>query len=226
MSELSSLDRNISDDLLLNKAFSENSPLNTLTINKIQNFGLNLPSNIYLRMNNKIDPNNNKMMRKSSLFLRNPSINPLFHKYNNYLLRRQKQMEFYYLSSQRNKISDRTLRHDFFKLTKAVLLIILILSLYIAIYYRLIRIFYDVYNNYRFFIIKVWLIPASISFFILGFTINFLTNLFYAYMCVNYYTIRKSQNNLRLFFKYIMPKHVVYMFKIKNFINRYYTKIN
>ena len=37
---------------------------------------------------------------------------------------------------------------------------------------------------------------------------------------------RKSQNNLRLFFKYIMPKHVVYMFKIKNFINRYYTKIN
>jgi len=226
MSKLSSLDIDNSYDLFLNNALSENTPLSTLTINKIQNFGLNLPSKIYLRMDNKIDPKNNKIMRKSSLFVRNPSINPLFHKYNNYLLRRQKQIEFNYLSTQRNKISDRTLRHDFFKLTKAVLLFILILSLYIAIYYRLILIFYDVYNNYRFFIIKVWLIPASISFFLLGFTINFVTNLFYAYMCVNYYTIRKSRNNLRLFFKYIMPKHVVYMFKIKNFINRYYTKIN
>jgi hypothetical protein len=141
-------------------------------------------------------------------------------------MRRERVQEIFFLAIKINKIADKSLRRDFKKLCKFIIFVIIMLSLFLGCYFCLIAMIYDIYARYRAYILKVWLVPALLQLFLVGFLIFFTFCSFFSFMCFKFYTTRKNHWITKVIFKYVVPKYIIYMYKIRNFTTKYAQKIS
>lgn len=140
--------------------------------------------------------------------------------YKNYILREAHFESFTVPAIKRNQISDKTLKHDRFKLLKYSFLVSMTFIVYSVIFYFFVIVSYNVYSNYHLYIIKAWLMPCLLQLFVVGVLLEFILNLFYGIMCFKFYNRRKKNLLMKILF-FIVSKEKIYMYKIRNFITKY-----
>lgn len=140
--------------------------------------------------------------------------------YKNYTLRETHLESFSFSALKHNKISDKTLKHDRFKLLKYSFLISMTFIVYSVIFYFFVIVSYNVYSNYHLYIIKAWLMPCLIQLFVVGALLEFVLNLFFGIMCFKFYNRRKQNFLMKILF-FLVSKDKIYMYKIRNYITKY-----
>lgn len=144
--------------------------------------------------------------------------------YTNYILRKASTDSFSVLSKKRNIISERSLKHDRCKLIKFLIIILATFALYSIVFYFFVFVAENVYKNYSFYIVKAWLLPCLLQLFVVGVLIEFGLDLFAGVMCYCFYRKRKKNLLMKLLFL-LVSKDKMYMYKIRNYITKYFEQI-
>jgi hypothetical protein len=125
-----------------------------------------------------------------------------------------------------NKIQAQIVKEEKLKLIKSIISILVLCAFYIGIYLWIIVMLADIYARYRYYILKVWLLPALIQLVLVKFFINLLMNLFKSYMLFKHYSMRKTKCMIKYVYRFFISKDVIYMYRIRNFITKYYNQFN
>jgi hypothetical protein len=140
----------------------------------------------------------------------------------NYKMYRLYQFNFFNILP--NKLMQSKFREEKLSMIKSVFVTILLVCFFITIYIILVVVISDIYHRYRYYIIKVWLLPSLVQLIIVRFCINYTLNLFRSYLLFKHYGNRKSKCVVKYLYYFLIGKHIMYMFRTRNFITKYYPR--
>ena len=100
----------------------------------------------------------------------------------------------------------------------ASLIMMIIISL---IYFYLIIMFADIYERYQFYIVKVWLVPSLVNLTLVRLATSFVQNLAYILVVIYFYKTRYQTKLTKFLFKFIIPKYLIYTYKVQMMLNKY-----
>lgn len=168
------------------------------------------------------------MKKINRMYIRKESVdtNPnSYQKYDNYGLKKLRLGHFTIPNIKPNKIMQDKYREDKINIIKNIILFLMLIVLFTLVYGILIILIHNIFNKYRYYIIKIWLGPALIQLLIVKFCINYGLNLFRSYMLFNYYAMRKTRFWPRLFYTLFVGEYFIHMYEIRNFITKYFTDL-
>ena len=125
-----------------------------------------------------------------------------------------------------NEIMRRKFIQEKINMMKSIFVIFLLVAFLTGLYYFLTIIISDIYTTYRLYILKVWLLPSLIQLFIVRFCIMYSLNFFVTCLLYKYYAMRKVNWKIKLLYFLLNSKEVKCMYKIRNFITKYFKKLN
>lgn len=117
-------------------------------------------------------------------------------------------------------------REEKIKIAKNVFMTLILFGMFSFLYFLIIIMISDIYSRYRYYIIKVWLLPSLIQLIFVKFLINYLMHFIKSYLLFNYFAMRKVKPVIKFLYMIFLPKHYIHMYRIRNFITKYYTKLS
>lgn len=104
---------------------------------------------------------------------------------------------------------------------KTVIASLIMMIIIALIYLYLIVMFADIYERYQFYIVKVWLVPSLISLTLVRLATSFAQNLVYILVVIYFYKTRYKTKLTKFLFKFIIPKYLIYTYKVQMLLNKY-----
>lgn len=81
--------------------------------------------------------------------------------------------------------------------------------------------FADIYERYQFYIVKVWLVPSLVNLTLVRLATSFVQNLAYILVVIYFYKTRYQTKLTKFLFKFIIPKYLIYTYKVQMMLNKY-----
>ena len=126
-----------------------------------------------------------------------------------------------YFNSKENSIEIKAKCTEKVEMIKTIAASLIMMVLLCLIYLYLIVMFSDIYERYQFYIVKVWLIPSLINLTLVRLATSFVQNLIYIILVIYFYKTRYQTKLTKFLFKYIIPKYLIYTYKVQMMLNKY-----
>ena len=126
-----------------------------------------------------------------------------------------------YFNSKENSIEIKAKCTEKVEMIKTIAASLIMMVLLCLIYLYLIVMFSDIYERYQFYIVKVWLIPSLINLTLVRLATSFVQNLIYIILVIYFYKTRYQTTLTKFLFKYIIPKYLIYTYKVQMMLNKY-----
>ncbi len=152
--------------------------------------------------------------------------NKILKKYSN--LKMYRIIQFQFLRIKSNAIYNQSVRNEIFKLIKMIIVFFLLVVLYITTYIGIVIFITNIFANYKFTMITMWLLPSLIQLFVVRFITNYIINLIKSIILFKFYVkiISKEWEKYFFIFQNIIGNDIIYMYEIRNFLNKYYHKLS
>ena len=104
-----------------------------------------------------------------------------------------------------------------------IISVLLLVGLFSIVYFYIFIIFADIYQRYELYIVKSWLVPSLINIIIVRFFTTYIKNLCFMIVIKLFYKRRKNYCIINLLFRFVVPKYLIYIYKTRNIITKYYS---
>jgi hypothetical protein len=97
----------------------------------------------------------------------------------------------------------------------------IIIFLYVLFYLLLIILISDIFQRYRYYILKIWLIPSMINVFLISFFSSFIVNILKSSFLFKFYHFRKETGWRAKIFNWVINKDILSIFKLRVLMIKY-----
>lgn len=194
----------------------------TLYIEKAQSFNLNIDKNSLKKTKEEriMEEVSLKYFRKKSVTRSN------LKKFDFNVLKMYRLYQYCVFNTKPNQIMLQKFKEEKINIIKSIIVLIFMLGCFFFLYLFLIIMMADIYNRYRYYIIKVWLLPSLGQLLVVRFVSNYIVNFLKSYMLFKLYAMRKIKCHVRVLYCLFMRKDVIYMYKIRNFVTKYSSQLS
>ena len=114
-------------------------------------------------------------------------------------------------------------KREICQLILTIISVLLLVGLFGIVYFYIFIIFADIYQRYELYIVKSWLVPSLINIIIVRFFTTYIKNLCFMIVIKLFYKRRKNYCIINLLFRFVVPKYLIYIYKTRNIITKYYS---
>jgi|LauGreDrversion4_2_1035121.scaffolds.fasta_scaffold08886_2 hypothetical protein len=107
------------------------------------------------------------------------------------------------------------------KVIKIMIAFSIIIFLYVLFYLLLIILISDIFQRYRYYILKIWLLPSMINVFLISFFSSFIVNILKSSFLFKFYHFRKETGWRAKIFNWVINKDILSIFKLRVLMIKY-----
>ena len=128
----------------------------------------------------------------------------------------------FFNEKQNTNLKDKDKR-EICQLILTIISVLLLVGFFSIVYFYIFIIFADIYQRYELYIVKSWLVPSLINIIIVRFFTTYIKNLCFMIVIKLFYKRRKNYCIINLLFRFVVPKYLIYIYKTRNIITKYYS---
>jgi hypothetical protein len=128
-----------------------------------------------------------------------------------------------------NKIPNKILHQKFHRekvsIFKLIIVSLLLFAFYVGLLFYIMVFLMEIYTNYQFYIVKVWLLPSLIQLILVRFVVSYVMNFLNSILLFGFFAKKKTNKIIKLLYLIFIPKYVRYIYRIRNYVTKYHDMI-